>query len=935
MAIILELLPSLGDSERLVAATCNEQPVISLVSDNEVPCSPVRVADVVNVTQNSALVSWTYSNRTEIDQFECVFDFNGFPGSYFRTALDQIIELNSSTILPAEARETVENCEAVLLSGEANVVAWAFQIILTNSRTAEVSERCIFVGDSAIDRQIISGRLDTFNIALEVQPGESYSVKVRPIVLSFETDKLVVYKFGPLSNERAIVAEDAAPSGPVRDTRVQSREDDRLNLQWSQPLTPNGRIVRYVLIMSGGSTNLVTNETVDVFTSGESSVSFTLTDLDASAVYDITIFAETSRGRGPPAARTFATCPKNMRTLKNDPTNCVAKRGFFLTKGANGAIACSSLGNFVELADCLEDNLKVQDLRLARGFWRPSLDSIDIRRCPLGSNACRGGQNLSLCQPNYEGPMCAVCSEGFFSNDVECDKCTEPNWTRTAPWVYVGVTILGFLLCGGVYFAINSKNDNILGGTMALKFKVLLSTYQIVGTFTWTLGTAFPNTYAAIVEVFQFLSFDITDVIPLECIYRSNFLVELCIVTVSPIALLFVILVIWGYARSRAPAGKAKQAEDILVEQVEDTVVEQEEDNEVEQAEDTLVEQEEDSEVGQAEDTLVEQAEDILVEQEEDDEVEQGENSTVEQAEGTGRTKDDIDTAALQACIILSFVAYTPAVSKIFRGLRYCDEFKDIGQSFMPEDYTISCGSREHEKVMAVIRLMGTVYIAGTLVFYLVILKYYWKNINRQLELLALESNNADGRLSVAQNKDQMVQDNHDEAHTAPTNEDLYDIGINRNPTEEQKLDKKLRGVSFLYRSYRYPWWEFVEVARKTVLGGAIVMVPGSFEQSVTLMLLALFSTLLYHHFLPFREHNLLGLIASYSIFFAAFASLLVKVRADLLDSPVLDGLLVLVVLSPLLCALILTNWKETYDFFKEEGCSCRKERKFRLSHYI
>ena len=118
MAIILELLPSLGDSERLVAATCNEQPVISLVSDNEVPCSPVRVADVVNVTQNSALVSWTYSNRTEIDQFECVFDFNGFPGSYFRTALDQIIELNSSTILPAEARETVENCEAVLLSGD-------------------------------------------------------------------------------------------------------------------------------------------------------------------------------------------------------------------------------------------------------------------------------------------------------------------------------------------------------------------------------------------------------------------------------------------------------------------------------------------------------------------------------------------------------------------------------------------------------------------------------------------------------------------------------------------------------------------------------------------------------------------------------------------------------------------------------------------------
>lgn len=100
-----------------------------------------------------------------------------------------------------------------------------------------------------------------------------------------------------------------------------------------------------------------------------------------------------------------------------------------------------------------------------------------------------------------------------------------------------------------------------------------------------------------------------------------------------------------------------------------------------------------------------------------------------------------------------------------------------------------------------------------------------------------------------------------------------------------------------------------MEIIRKIFLAGLITLVaPGTAEQSIVLMLLALVSTVSYHHVLPFRDENLLGLVASYSVFFAAFASLLVKLNRDYLSSDIMDVLLVVVVLLPLGFALILTE---------------------------
>lgn len=456
------------------------------------------------------------------------------------------------------------------------------------------------------------------------------------------------------------------------------------------------------------------------------------------------------------------------------------------------------------------DNLRVDDLNVASGFWRPLITSIDIRECPLGSTACIGGQNLSLCQPNYEGPLCAICSEGYFSNGAGCDRCEDPNLTSFAPLIAALSTVVVLLLVS-VCVVRRYAHRLSLAGKLALKLKVLISTYQIVGTFTWTLGTAFPSLYTEVVNVFLFMSFDVTDLIPaFDCIYRSDYLVELCVVTGIPLFLVALILLYWKVARYMA-SDEAK--------------------------------------------------------------------------------KREIHTRIVQAVILVTFLVYTPVASKIFRALRPCDEFEDLATSYMPEDYTIVCGSAEHTTVVIVAYAMLGIYCAGIPVFYVALLWPKRRDIQRQCDLV-----------------------------------NLGDKRTLKSEAELARLDTKLRSVSFLFQSYWYWWWELVEVLRKVVLAGIIALIgPGSFEQSIVLMILALGSTVLYHHFLPLRDENLLGLVASYSIFFAAFASLLVKLRSELLASSFLDSLLVFIVVMPLIFAIILSE-----DVIRSlSRCCCSESRRW------
>ena len=85
------------------------------------------------------------------------------------------------------------------------------------------------------------------------------------------------------------MAKDGIPGGPVIDLSAQSREDDRVALDWSPPLDANGAIVKYVIVRELVSeservaSNRILRETEQAF--------ITLTGLSSNATYNVTVLA--------------------------------------------------------------------------------------------------------------------------------------------------------------------------------------------------------------------------------------------------------------------------------------------------------------------------------------------------------------------------------------------------------------------------------------------------------------------------------------------------------------------------------------------------------------------------------------------------------------------------------------------------------------------
>ncbi|KAL9967136.1 hypothetical protein ACROYT_G025308 [Oculina patagonica] len=65
----------------------------------------------------------------------------------------------------------------------------------------------------------------------------------------------------------------------------------------------------------------------------------------------------------------------------------------------------------------------------------PALDASSVQypfpiptayRCPR-EESCKGGL-ASLCENGYEGPLCGVCSSGYYKQLQTCTKCPSKNW---------------------------------------------------------------------------------------------------------------------------------------------------------------------------------------------------------------------------------------------------------------------------------------------------------------------------------------------------------------------------------------------------------------------------------------------------------------------------------------------------------------------------
>jgi hypothetical protein len=138
-------------------------------------------------------------------------------------------------------------------------------------------------------------------------------------------------------------------------------------------------------------------------------------------------------------------CPPDSSTQgaldAASPDVCVCNQGFFKSGfHHSGGPACTPCGVGTR---CLEAGTTRFNITLQVGYWRPSNESLDVRRCSdSGSNCsatgqaicdssssgCRGGNDTNAyCGPGLTGPLCELCAE---TTDVFYEKATTKHVAR-------------------------------------------------------------------------------------------------------------------------------------------------------------------------------------------------------------------------------------------------------------------------------------------------------------------------------------------------------------------------------------------------------------------------------------------------------------------------------------------------------------------------
>ena len=142
-------------------------------------------------------------------------------------------------------------------------------------------------------------------------------------------------------------------------------------------------------------------------------------------------------------------------------------------------------------------------------------------RCPM-TEACKGGLNSS-CEAGYEGPLCAVCSDGYYKQLKKCKLCP------TKGWMIGQLAIMGAIIILLVILVVwrskkKSKNDTgrsfldeVLG-----KLKVIIGFYQVTSGILEAFSyIRWPRSLSFIGEYSEIAQGNILQIAPLHCVLPS------------------------------------------------------------------------------------------------------------------------------------------------------------------------------------------------------------------------------------------------------------------------------------------------------------------------------------------------------------------------------------------------------------------------------
>ncbi|XP_031564441.1 putative leucine-rich repeat-containing protein DDB_G0281931 [Actinia tenebrosa] len=138
--------------------------------------------------------------------------------------------------------------------------------------------------------------------------------------------------------------------------------------------------------------------------------------------------------------------------------------------------------------------------------------------CPV-AEACKGGLD-SECSLGYEGPLCAVCSKGFYMLASTCRKCP------SLPWIIAQVVLITVIITGLLIFMIKEKksksNKRSLSDAMTARLKIVIGFFQVTsGTISGFSFIKWPDVMISAIKYAELLQMNLLQIAPPQCLTRS------------------------------------------------------------------------------------------------------------------------------------------------------------------------------------------------------------------------------------------------------------------------------------------------------------------------------------------------------------------------------------------------------------------------------
>ena len=142
-------------------------------------------------------------------------------------------------------------------------------------------------------------------------------------------------------------------------------------------------------------------------------------------------------------------------------------------------------------------------------------------KCPR-SESCKGGLD-SPCEVGYGGPLCGVCSFGYYMRLQACKQCPSKRWIAGQLSV-IAVTIL-VIVISSVWTSkrrVKKAKEKAIIDMILSKLKIVIGFYQV----TYGLLEAFsfiqwPDSLQIIAKYSELLQLNILQVAPLHCLFHG------------------------------------------------------------------------------------------------------------------------------------------------------------------------------------------------------------------------------------------------------------------------------------------------------------------------------------------------------------------------------------------------------------------------------